>query len=193
MSNKYMKDRCPLGTFLRIAIFITAFSIQGGSQSYAYNLTYISHTQLVLEHSGYMTFTTSSLFLLVLFFSKAALVIATHGQSACLHSHTGFASELYLTWKQPRILLQSFQLACLLWLEESLFFQTPSRFLKYLHTFHLVPVTTQKGLITTTAFAERQSDGKASGQELKLHGYVRQDFPQQFQVLLKRPESFSST
>lgn len=108
-----------------IAIFITAFSIQGGSQSYAYNPIYIPYTQLVLEHSSYMTFTSSplSLFLYCLFLVK--LLIATQGLSAYLRSHTGFSSQLYLTWKQPPILLWSFQLACLLQLEESPFFQTP--------------------------------------------------------------------
>lgn len=32
MSHKYMEDRLPPGTFLGIAIFITAYSIQGSSQ-----------------------------------------------------------------------------------------------------------------------------------------------------------------
>lgn len=32
MSHKYMEDRLPPGTFSEIAIFITAYSIQGSSQ-----------------------------------------------------------------------------------------------------------------------------------------------------------------
>lgn len=157
MSHKCMEDRLPPGTFSGIAIFITAFSvaiifiiavfitafsIQGGSQSCAYNLIYIPCTQLALEHSSYMI-CCNIIFLLVLFvFGKAALLIATHGLSVYLHSHTGFPSQLHLAGKQPPILLWCFQLVCLLQLEESLFFQTPSLLLKcLLHGFRLVPIT----------------------------------------------------
>lgn len=156
MSHKYMEDRLPPGTFsvtaifitafsvamFIIAVFITAFSIQGGLQSCAYNLIYIPCAQLVLERSSYMICCNIIFLLAVFVFSKAALFIATHGLSVYLHSHTGFPSQLHLSEKPPPILLWSFQLVCLLQLEESLFVQTPSLLLKrLLHGFHLVPVT----------------------------------------------------
>lgn len=125
MSNKCIKDRLPLGTFLGIAIFHAAFSVQRGSQSCAYNLIYLSYKQLVLEHSSYTTFTASFFFLLVLFvFGKAALFIATHGLSVYIHSHAEFPSQLYLTWKQETALLWSFQLVCHGW-KKVYFFKCP--------------------------------------------------------------------
>jgi len=150
-----MEDKLPPGTFsgraifitafsfaiiFIIAVFITAFSIQRGSQSCAYNLIYIPCAQLVLEHSGYMT-RRNIIFLLVLFSVKLDYSLRHTGCQyiytaiqdflpSCISqgSHHPFCSGLF-SW----FVYYSWRKVC--------FFRHPHLTQMSFHGVHLVPLT----------------------------------------------------